>query len=60
MKERDRYKIIYFLSQYPEVRSAFETIKVIAERGHSIARFGDGDFYMYSKKKFLKCRCRPH
>ncbi len=39
-------KISYFLSQYPQVRLEVETIKAIAEKGDSIARFGDGEFNM--------------
>ncbi len=46
MIARYHKKITYFLSQYPEVRSEVETIKAIAEKGYSIARFGDGEFNM--------------
>ncbi len=46
MIARYHKKISYFLSQYPEVRSEVETIKNIAGKGQSIARFGDGEFNM--------------
>ena len=43
---RYRNKIAFFLSQYPKVCSETETLKIIAEKGYSIARFGDGEFNM--------------
>ena len=46
MIARYHKKITYFLSQYPEVCSEIETIKTIAGKGYSIARFGDGEFNM--------------
>ncbi|MCD6582466.1 MAG: DUF1792 domain-containing protein [Desulfuromusa sp.] len=46
MIARYHEKISHFLSQYPRVRSEVETIKAIAEKGYSIARFGDGEFNM--------------